>query len=143
MIRRPPKSTRTDTLFPYTTLFRSSRLLLVGRAPAPGAGSEAAGDDALAIDVGYHVAVAAEQGLGRAHLRTERQLALGQTVAAVLLELGRRVLRFRPAGPEGALVHLAAAAAVARLRVLRPPARPSIRSDARRVGKKGVSTGRY
>src|SRR3546814_9435016 len=27
MIRRPPRSTRTDTLFPYTTLFRS---LLVG-----------------------------------------------------------------------------------------------------------------
>src|SRR3546814_4262856 len=25
MIRRPPISTRTDTLFPYTTLFRSSR----------------------------------------------------------------------------------------------------------------------
>src|SRR3546814_19614626 len=24
MIRRPPRSTRTDTLFPYTTLFRSS-----------------------------------------------------------------------------------------------------------------------
>src|SRR3546814_6558791 len=29
MIRRPPRSTRTDTLFPYTTLFRSS-------APWPG-----------------------------------------------------------------------------------------------------------
>src|SRR3546814_2554766 len=26
MIRRPPRSTRTDTLFPYTTLFRSLRL---------------------------------------------------------------------------------------------------------------------
>src|SRR3546814_9884503 len=26
MFRRPPISTRTDTLFPYTTLFRSSRL---------------------------------------------------------------------------------------------------------------------
>src|SRR3546814_7100389 len=26
MIRRPPRSTRTDTLFPYTTLFRSSEL---------------------------------------------------------------------------------------------------------------------
>src|SRR3546814_10501669 len=26
MIRRPPRSTRTDTLFPYTTLFRSSDL---------------------------------------------------------------------------------------------------------------------
>src|SRR3546814_4248864 len=27
MIRRPPRSTRTDTLFPYTTLFRSVNLL--------------------------------------------------------------------------------------------------------------------
>src|SRR3546814_10749778 len=27
MIRRPPRSTRTDTLFPYTTLFRSPLLL--------------------------------------------------------------------------------------------------------------------
>src|SRR3546814_10624302 len=26
MIRRPPRSTRTDTLFPYTTLFRSKRV---------------------------------------------------------------------------------------------------------------------
>src|SRR3546814_1385934 len=25
MIRRPPRSTRTDTLFPYTTLFRSGK----------------------------------------------------------------------------------------------------------------------
>src|SRR3546814_8086272 len=28
MIRRPPRSTRTDTLFPYTTLFRSQRCVL-------------------------------------------------------------------------------------------------------------------
>src|SRR3546814_9721157 len=27
MIRRPPRSTRTDTLFPYTTLFRSSMVM--------------------------------------------------------------------------------------------------------------------
>src|SRR3546814_16929782 len=26
MLRRPPRSTRTDTLFPYTTLFRSSEI---------------------------------------------------------------------------------------------------------------------
>src|SRR3546814_17827340 len=34
MIRRPPRSTRTDTLFPYTTLVRSARLLAAvkGRA---------------------------------------------------------------------------------------------------------------
>src|SRR3546814_15488658 len=50
MIRRPPRSTRTDTLFPYTTLFRSGQdlanLLQVCRArgrqlhPARGAGEE-------------------------------------------------------------------------------------------------------
>src|SRR3546814_4719103 len=52
MIRRPPRSTRTDTLFPYTTLFRSDRpgadgadlaadrLQLRLPGPAPGAGGE-------------------------------------------------------------------------------------------------------
>src|SRR3546814_17553462 len=40
MIRRPPRSTRTDTLFPYTTLFRSDavvdehRIALAARAEA-------------------------------------------------------------------------------------------------------------
>src|SRR3546814_13717516 len=41
MIRRPPRSTRTDTLFPYTTLFRSlpdlhrmAMLLLAEHAPS-------------------------------------------------------------------------------------------------------------
>src|SRR3546814_2074501 len=35
MIRRPPRSTRTDTLFPYTTLFRSrARRRACVRAPA-------------------------------------------------------------------------------------------------------------
>src|SRR3546814_4254321 len=37
MIRRPPRSTRTDTLFPYTTLFRSPR-------HAPPAGERQIGD---------------------------------------------------------------------------------------------------
>src|SRR3546814_16109048 len=30
MIRRPPRSTRTDTLFPYTTLFRSQTIGVLG-----------------------------------------------------------------------------------------------------------------
>src|SRR3546814_14068091 len=34
MIRRPPRSTRTDTLFPYTTLFRS---IVAGRSERDGA----------------------------------------------------------------------------------------------------------
>src|SRR3546814_10007589 len=37
MIRRPPRSTRTDTLFPYTTLFRSKRSWLLLDAEAIGA----------------------------------------------------------------------------------------------------------
>src|SRR3546814_11905852 len=37
MIRRPPRSTRTDTLFPYTTLFRSvRRSALCKRGPFEG-----------------------------------------------------------------------------------------------------------
>src|SRR3546814_5219679 len=35
MIRRPPRSTRTDTLFPYTTLFRSESWSRRGRGRDP------------------------------------------------------------------------------------------------------------
>src|SRR3546814_2264158 len=35
MIRRPPRSTRTDTLFPYTTLFRSAALVGRGAEEIP------------------------------------------------------------------------------------------------------------
>src|SRR3546814_20706686 len=52
MIRRPPRSTRTDTLFPYTTLFRSTKtrgLLpdwssLLDKGGAGAAGAIAAGE---------------------------------------------------------------------------------------------------
>src|SRR3546814_7836748 len=53
MIRRPPRSTRTDTLFPYTTLFRSEDRIqkidpqtgrVLATIPAPGGG----GDSGLA-----------------------------------------------------------------------------------------------
>src|SRR3546814_10929253 len=45
MIRRPPRSTRTDTLFPYTTLFRSAlgrNTARVGADHRPGPGDVAA-----------------------------------------------------------------------------------------------------
>src|SRR3546814_10497865 len=40
MIRRPPRSTRTDTLFPYTTLFRSLASGCRPRARPPHMGDE-------------------------------------------------------------------------------------------------------
>src|SRR3546814_10631945 len=33
MLRRPPRATRTDTLFPYTTLFRSTKVIILGGGP--------------------------------------------------------------------------------------------------------------
>src|SRR3546814_10599295 len=50
MIRPPPRSTLTDTLFPYTTLFRSRHVLEAQRAPAAGAEAVAAVD--LGADLG-------------------------------------------------------------------------------------------
>src|SRR3546814_6944613 len=38
MIRRPPRSTRTDTLFPYTTLFRSVGMTIPRDLGGPGLG---------------------------------------------------------------------------------------------------------
>src|SRR3546814_6136857 len=43
MIRRPPRSTRTDTLFPYTTLFRSGEHLGSLAMSETGAGSDVVG----------------------------------------------------------------------------------------------------
>src|SRR3546814_5528258 len=68
MIRRPPRSTRTDTLFPYTTLFRSG-------------GGLAAGRTAL-------LALLLDQGLLEVHLAA---VAPPVTVGGKLPRLGRGV----------------------------------------------------
>src|SRR3546814_8427927 len=56
MIRRPPRSTRTDTLFPYTTLFRSlwggRRLLIAGLRFAPLVGPVEAMDKTETLPLG-------------------------------------------------------------------------------------------
>src|SRR3546814_4342016 len=67
MIRRPPRSTRTDTLFPYTTLFRSSE-----RSPGAASSAIAEAMEALTIrratasDLEAIVALLADDVLGRA-----------------------------------------------------------------------------
>src|SRR3546814_2238498 len=57
MIRRPPRSTRTDTLFPYTTLFRSPIFRLAVQLPGI-AGEE---DRRLVPVVGHALAVAVDE----------------------------------------------------------------------------------
>src|SRR3546814_9769795 len=51
MIRRPPRSTRTDTLFPYTTLFRSRAGLSLGERLL----HRARGPVSPALEIGNHV----------------------------------------------------------------------------------------
>src|SRR3546814_5205956 len=65
MIRRPPRSTRTDTLFPYTTLFRSAVL----------AGRERRAKDAVrhARTGDLHPALLPVLGAGRAVRRAHRE----------------------------------------------------------------------
>src|SRR3546814_13264038 len=62
MIRRPPRSTRTDTLFPYTTLFRSGDSI-VSEWLAKSAVAQAASPDDLAWVIAF-----AQGSLGRAEL---------------------------------------------------------------------------
>src|SRR3546814_8926841 len=66
MIRRPPRSTRTDTLFPYTTLFRSGR-------PGDRAGRAGGGrnDDVVGLNAGLTPAAPARQA-DPAQIRRQR-----------------------------------------------------------------------
>src|SRR3546814_9653342 len=85
MLRRPPRSTRTDTLFPYTTLFRSLRcerapgqfVQVIRTQPEAGGG----GVDVLSLERErvQRVAVfdiAVELGAGVVDARIRRQLQL-------------------------------------------------------------------
>src|SRR3546814_14493332 len=115
MIRRPPRSTRTDTLFPYTTLFRSSEQEMpdeddkktakpaeaAGKAPEGPAGEVSASEEGGDADQDAMMA------------EWEAMAAEGE------------------AEPEGEAAPEAAA-----------PAARAARSEARRVGNDCVSTGR-
>src|SRR3546814_9304292 len=85
MIRRPPRSTRTDTLFPYTTLFRSGvEHLEAEDLDAAGGRSRAAADEHQHEHDGHHEAApAAVVGGGEAaagHHRDDVEGAVAQRV---------------------------------------------------------------
>src|SRR3546814_16002706 len=91
MIRRPPRSTRTDTLFPYTTLFRSceSHVTLVLFE------DNKLGDPFAGIDSGWKF-IAAADGVSGVLVDDARQAAL--IVLGVAEELIARVPRHRDQG---------------------------------------------
>src|SRR3546814_12108797 len=124
MIRRPPRSTRTDTLFPYTTLFRSLPYFRLARAAL--AGTEKLDDPAVGRPgwrfvlptIGEQMFTAARR---RHHTDAEiaRDLCKGDQITA-RAPFGRRIAAAAEADP-------------VRVRTVR-------RSEERRVGKECVST---
>src|SRR3546814_19070571 len=110
MIRRPPRSTRTDTLLPYTTLFRS----LVDRVEA---GERLVEDDQLrAVD-------------DRAEQLDRLRHALGQALDRLIRIVAEALVGEQAAGPLPADIERGSAQGA-----------PEGRSAERRVGKGWVST---
>src|SRR3546814_5199641 len=82
MIRRPPRSTRTDTLFPYTTLFRS-------------------GSELAPVDAGTLPTIPAEaEAVAVSLLHADLDPAHEQQVAALLRERGHDVTCSHEVSPE-------------------------------------------
>src|SRR3546814_7771438 len=115
MIRRPPQATRTDTLCPYTTLFRALIDEIVGQLGAPGEGAqvrphagERLGEDLAAegaVDGRELVqAQPADQGAERGALHQqgeERKAGRVDGDEALHLRLDRRVLGDREGQRQG------------------------------------------
>src|SRR3546814_11094406 len=144
MIRRPPRSTRTDTLFPYTTLFRSN----------PRRSAQQAGDGAAAVRFAKSPFVLSLSKHRSSFARWRERAALRQAQGE----------RWKWDGPRLALCAILLIAALVGVGdyVTRPPLLPSykavkaawhpseawlydrngvlIRSEERRVGKEWVGT---
>src|SRR3546814_11278190 len=95
MIRRPPRSTRTDTLCPYTTLFRSVEL-----APAMVGHDDAVGADRrrLARILGVQYALDDERAVPRGAnpveiLPLDRRVEIGAEPAHIIIEAAVQIGR--------------------------------------------------
>src|SRR3546814_6029596 len=107
MIRRPPRSTRTDTLFPYTTLFRSQEALELGvhrkgargggrgepRPPHRGTGAPRPAGGRLEAAAGGRIAAFAA---GRPRSAVQDRTAMATAAPPMLTALMRLAIRRRP-----------------------------------------------
>src|SRR3546814_17782392 len=89
MIRRPPRSTRTDTLFPYTTLFRSlGRRLFPARLATLGLGGAHHVDEAFElVDGGVDVDALLLQQLDPILTLRDRDAALSLAIVAAIVKV--------------------------------------------------------
>src|SRR3546814_15565747 len=133
MIRRPPRSTRTDTRFPYTTLFRSAIFML--------------GMFVVLIMLGFPIAftlVALTVGFG--------YYAVGDTIFSLFVQRTYGVMSSDVLIAVPLFLFMGYVVERANIldRLFRSlqlaagtiPAPPAVRSEERRVGKEGVSKGR-
>src|SRR3546814_21120913 len=115
MIRRPPRSTRTDTLFPYTTLFRS-----------PGQKVSAVESLSLTIPAGEIVAFVGPSGCGKTTSLKMINRLIEPTSGTILLD--------------GEDIRKESATSLRRKNGYVIQGGSLFRSEERRVGKECVST---
>src|SRR3546814_2177059 len=94
MIRRPPRSTRTDTLFPYTTLFRSAAVMTM----VPSERVPAGGTTRRPPRIDHRVRLADARDLSRLHeIATESYSSFTTDLAALQQEESLFVAEWRTA----------------------------------------------
>src|SRR3546814_15789626 len=127
MIRRPPRSTRTDTLFPYTTLFRSIDLAFDMGDVIIDEAAEHMHDRIHFPDIGEELIAQTLSPGGTAHQSCNIDKGkLGFDDLRAATDLGNFIKSFIGHRP---LAHIG----------FYGPERIIARSDVRRVGKEGVS----
>src|SRR3546814_18858380 len=130
MIRRPPRSTRTDTLFPYTTLFRSHQIGAVTGLAWTEVGGELLTIEAVTVPGKGAIRTTGKLG----EVMKESIEAANSFIKSRAPQYGIKTTVFQVKDihvhvPEGATPKDGPSAGVA-----------MVRSEERRVGKEGVST---
>src|SRR3546814_5235776 len=101
MIRRPPRSTRTDTLFPYTTLFRSIK---ARAADAEGDARRAALGYAAALDAAPANELVAIRTRSEEHT-SELQSLMRISYAVFCLKKKKKNLTNKPSYEKNKIIH--------------------------------------